>query len=140
MPSAGPAAATPQAADGPPILLVEDEPLVRRLLEQLLSRAGYQVVTSSDPGEALVRIGRERPFDLLVTDVVMARMTGPELAAEIESRRGAIPTVFMSGHTDLDVIRAGKLAPHQRFMPKPFAPAELLVLVREVIESSRARK
>ncbi len=125
---------------GERVLLVEDEPLVRRLLEQLLSRAGYQVVASSESSEALARIDRERPFDLLVTDVMMARMTGPELAAEIESRRGTIPTIFMSGHTELDVIRAGKLAPHQRFMPKPFAPAELLVLVRELIESSRGSK
>ena len=116
------------------------QPFASTLLEQLLSRAGYQVVASSESSEALARIDRERPFDLLVTDVMMARMTGPELAAEIESRRGTIPTIFMSGHTELDVIRAGKLAPHQRFMPKPFAPAELLVLVRELIESSRGSK
>jgi signal transduction histidine kinase len=139
------AVAEPQRSDaaggrGERVLLVEDEPLVRRLLEQLLSRAGYQIVAASEPSEALARVDRERPFDLLVSDVVMARMTGPELASEIESRRGPIPTIFMSGHTELDVIRAGKLAPHQRFMPKPFAPAELLVLVRELIESSRVAR
>lgn len=125
---------------GERVLLVEDEPLVRRLLEQLLSRAGYQVVAASDASEALARIEREHAFDLIVTDVVMARMTGPELVAEIESRLGPIATVFMSGHTDLEAIRAGKLAPHQRFMPKPFAPAELLALVRELIESARAKR
>ena len=70
---------------------------------------------------------------------MMANMTGLELAAEIEKLRGPIPTVFMSGHTDLDVIRNGRLASHQRFMPKPFAPPELLSLVRELIESARAQ-
>jgi PAS domain S-box-containing protein len=125
---------------GERVLLVEDEPLVRRLLEQLLSRAGYQVVAAADAGEALSRVERGHALDLLVTDVVMAQMTGIELAAEIEAAHGAIPTVFMSGHTDLDVIRGGKLAPHQRFMPKPFAPAELLVIVRELIESTAGRR
>ena len=123
---------------GERVLLVEDEPLVRRLLEQLLSRAGYQTVAASDASEALARFGREHAFDILISDVVMAGMTGPELSAAIESRFGPIATVFMSGHTDLEAIRAGRLAPHQRFMPKPFAPAELLALVRELIESTRA--
>ena len=125
---------------GERVLLVEDEPLVRRLLEQLLSRAGYQVVASSDPSEVLARIERERPFDLLVTDVVMSNMSGPELAGEIESLQGPLPTILISGHTNLDLFRADKLAPHQRFIAKPFAPPELLQRVRELIESSRAGK
>jgi CheY-like chemotaxis protein len=118
------------------VLLIEDEPLVRRLLEQLLMRAGYQAVPASDPLEALARVERERQFDLIITDVVMASMSGPELVERIEALRGPMPTIFMSGHTDHEKFRKGRLASNHRFMPKPFAPADLLMLVREVMAST----
>ncbi|MFZ4750722.1 MAG: ATP-binding protein, partial [Phycisphaerales bacterium] len=128
------AAAPAEGGRGERVLLVEDEPLVRKLLEQLLSRAGYQVSSSSDPIEALALAERERAFDVLVSDVVMAGMTGPELAARIETSCGAVPTIFMSGHTEDELIRSGALRPHQRYMPKPFSPAELLAKVRELVD------
>ena len=124
---------------GERILLVEDEPHVRRVLDQLLSRAGYQVVSYAEPAEALAIAQRERHFDLLATDVVMHGLMGPELARRIEESCGPVPTVFMSGHTDDPMIRSGTLAEHQRFMPKPFAPGELLQVVRELIGRHRAR-
>jgi signal transduction histidine kinase len=122
---------------GERILLVEDEPLVRRLLEQLLVRAGYEVSAASDSGEALARVQRPQPIDLVVTDVVMAQMTGPELMQRITALRGPIATVFMSGHTDDETVTSGRLSREQRFMSKPFAPAALLSLVRELLESTR---
>ena len=127
-------AAPVEGGRGERVLLVEDEPLVRKLLEQLLSRAGYQVSSSSDPIEALALAERERAFDVLVSDVVMAGMTGPELAARIESACGAVPTIFMSGHTEDEFIRSGALRAHQRYMPKPFTPSELLAKVRELVD------
>ncbi len=122
---------------GERVLLVEDEPLVRRLLEQLLVRAGYEVSAASDPGEALARAQRPQPIDLVVTDVVMAQMTGPELMQRITALRGPIATVFMSGHTDDETVTRGRLSREQRFMSKPFAPAALLSLVRELLDSTR---
>ncbi len=127
-------AAPAEGGRGERVLLVEDEPLVRKLLEQLLSRAGYPVSSSSDPIEALALAERERAFDVLVSDVVMAGMTGPELAARIESACGAVPTIFMSGHTEDEFIRSGALRAHQRYMPKPFTPSELLAKVRELVD------
>ena len=129
------ATAPAEGGRGERLMLVEDEPLVRKLLEQLLSRAGYQVVSASDPMEAMVIAERERAFDLLVTDVVMAGCTGIELAARIEAQGGRIPTIFISGHTQDDAIRSGALRADQRFIPKPFAPAELLAKVRELIDA-----
>lgn len=122
---------------GERILLVEDEPLVRRLLEQLLVRAGYEVTAAADPSEALARVQRPQPIDLVVTDVVMSQMTGPELMQRITALRGPIATVFMSGHTDDETVTSGRLRREQRFMSKPFAPTALLSLVRELIESTR---
>ena len=126
-----------QGGRGERLLLVEDEPLVRKLLEQLMSRAGYQVTSSSDPMAALALAQLDAGIELIVTDVVMAGMTGPELVEKIEQVRGAIPTIFMSGHTEDEFIRSGTLGDHQRFMQKPFSPAELLSEVRALLESRR---
>ena len=134
------AAAATEGGRGERILLVEDEPLVRRVLDQILTRAGYQVVSSGDSGEALAIAQKERAFDALVTDVVMPGMLGPQLARKVEESCGAMPTVFMSGHTDDESLRKGTLAPHQRFMPKPFTPTELLEIVRELLASSKGMR
>jgi CheY-like chemotaxis protein/two-component sensor histidine kinase len=123
---------------GERILLVEDEPLVRKLLEQLLSRAGYQVTATSDPVHALTLTQGPARFDAIVSDVVMANLSGPELAERIEAGVGPVPTVFMSGHTEDEFIRKGAIRGHQRFLSKPFAPQELLQRLREVLDPSRA--
>lgn len=124
---------------GERLLLVEDEPLVRKLLEQLLSRAGYQVTATSDPMHALALSQGAARFDAIVSDVVMAGLTGPELAGRIESQFGPVPTVFMSGHTEDEFLRSGAVRAHQRFMPKPFAPHDLLQQLREVLATASAR-
>jgi len=118
---------------GERVLLVEDESMVRQLLERVLSQAGYQVSSSLSSDAALKFATAGRPFDLLVTDVVMPGLTGPELAAKIEGICGVTPTIFMSGYSEDAALREGRLRPHQRFMPKPFAPPELLVVIREVL-------
>jgi len=126
---------SPQGGRGERLLLVEDEPLVRRLLEQLLSRAGFQVISASTPSEAMAHVDRDRPFEVIVSDVVMAGMTGPEFAARVEAECGAVPTIFMSGHTEDEAIRSGAMQPHQCFMPKPFAPSELLLQLRRLLDA-----
>jgi signal transduction histidine kinase len=141
-PAAEPAApvSAPSGGRGERVLLVEDEPLVRRLLEQLLGRAGYQVSAHADASQAFAAIGRPQSFDLLVTDVVMAGMTGPELSRRIESEIGPMPTVFMSGHNEDDMFRRGELPPHHRFMPKPFSPNEFLEVAHELIASAPRKR
>jgi signal transduction histidine kinase/CheY-like chemotaxis protein len=122
-----------QGGRGERILLVEDEPLVRRLLERVLTQAGYQVASSLGSDAALSIARRSRPFDALVTDVVMPGLSGPELASELERNGHRIPTVFMSGHSEDGMISSGRLAPYQRFLPKPFPPMELLSVIRELL-------
>jgi len=123
-----------QGGRGERLLLVEDEPMVRKLLEQLLSRVGFQVSSASTPAEAMLLLDRDRPFEAIVSDVVMAGMSGPEFAARVEVECGPVPTIFMSGHTEDEAIRSGAFKPHQRFMQKPFAPSELLVRLRELLD------
>jgi len=133
-PAAEPAMKPAVGGRGEGLLLVGDEPLVRKLLEQLLSRAGYQVTSSGDPMHALSLAEGAARFDAIVTDVVMAGMTGPELVERIEASFGPVPTVFMSGHTEDEFIRRGEIVSHRRFIPKPFAPQDLLQRLREVVE------
>ncbi|MFM1821798.1 MAG: hypothetical protein RI967_64 [Planctomycetota bacterium] len=123
---------------GERILLVEDEGLVRRLLETLLTRAGYQVVATADPAEAALRAERERAFDLLVTDIVMAGMSGRDLARRVEDACGPVATLFMSGHTDDEGVRGEDLAVHQRFLAKPFDHEVLLTGVRALLDETRS--
>ncbi|MFM7260839.1 MAG: ATP-binding protein [bacterium] len=131
--SGGEAPVLAQGGRGERILLVEDEPLVRKLLERVLTQAGYQVASSLGSEAALQLAKRSRPFDLLVTDVVMPGRSGPELAAELEHEGKRLPTIFMSGHNEDVRLASGALATHQRFMPKPFPPMELLAVIRELL-------
>lgn len=87
------------------ILLVEDDPVVRRLTSRILVQAGYEVTEAGNGVEGLhhAREAR-RPFDLLLTDLVMPRMSGAELAATLRGERPDLPVVFMSGYAD-DVIQ-----------------------------------
>ncbi len=120
---------------GERVLLVEDEPLVRKLLEQLLTRAGYQVAASLGSDSALELVKRSRPFNIIVTDVVMPGLSGPQLATRIEEVCGVTPTIFMSGYTEDPATRASALKSHQRYMSKPFAPQELLAAIRALLAS-----
>ncbi len=125
---------TPQLAANQRVLLVEDEDLVRRLVEQVLVGGGYKVTAVGDPRAALALAESSPPFDLLVSDVVMSGSTGLEMARMIEKSTPRIPTIFMSGYTDDPALRAGTILPHQRYIAKPFTPEVLLNLARVLLQ------
>jgi CheY-like chemotaxis protein len=124
------------------ILLVEDEPAVRRIARDVLQRAGYHVSEASNGAEALARYGDDlERFDLLVTDVVMPLMNGVRLAEEMRQRRPELKVLFISGHAE-DVL-AGRAvdAVASHFLPKPFHPDMLAHKVRAVLdEAGESRK
>ncbi|MFW6181756.1 MAG: response regulator, partial [Spirochaetota bacterium] len=121
--------------EGETVLLVEDEPAILHMGEDMLGELGYRVLAASTPGEALERVGKhEGEIHLLVTDVVMPGMNGTELARNLIDRYPGLKCLFMSGYT------ANILAPHRvleegvHFIQKPFTVAELAAKVREVLE------
>ena len=117
------------------VLIVEDEPAVRRIAERILLRAGYQVVTATSPEEALLlggKLGCE--VSLLLTDVVMPRIDGGELASRLTSVCPGLRTLFMSGYADLAIVRNHILLPGKHFICKPFSAADLTARVREVLD------
>ena len=119
-----PANAAPRAA-GLRVLLVEDDDAIRRLMDRLLTRAGYQVTALPDPREA-GSVAAQTPLAALITDVVMPHGSGPEVADAVEVHAPNLPTIFMSGYTEDPRLRQEALRPHQRFLAKPFPPAALL--------------
>jgi two-component system, cell cycle sensor histidine kinase and response regulator CckA len=119
------------------ILVVEDEPALRKLNVHLLKHAGYRVLDTSDGLQAL-RLVRERPpaevIDLVVTDVIMPHMDGVQMAREICALRPDTRILFISGYTSDYLETRGALNAGVSLLEKPFAPAALLQTVRKVLE------
>jgi PAS domain S-box-containing protein len=119
------------------ILLVEDEPSVRVLVNAVLARAGYRVLDAGDADAAMAIVQHHRgPIDLLLTDVVMPKMNGRDLARAIAARRPRIPVLFMSGYTDSTAIEAPEGAGAYAFLQKPFAAEALMAQIRELLDAS----
>jgi two-component system cell cycle sensor histidine kinase/response regulator CckA len=117
------------------ILLCEDEPAVRDLVAAVLRRFGYVVVVATNPAEALLAVAdRQAPIDLLLSDVVMPAMSGPDLARRAVSMRPDLRVVLMSGYAidDADREAIGRAA----FLAKPFTPAELARTIRDALDGT----
>lgn len=125
------AATLPPAGQGERVLLVEDEPAVRAAARRILTDAGYAVLEAADGTQALSVDQAQQAIDLLVTDVVMPGMSGPELADHLHTRRPGLPVVYMSGYADDVLLRRGTVAADDAFVDKPFTAARLLAAVRE---------
>jgi PAS domain S-box-containing protein len=119
------------------ILIVEDEAAVRRLAASVLRGAGYQVQEARDAIEALALVESKQPFDLVVTDVIMPKMSGKELYDQIKVIAPRIKVLFMSGYTDDALAHHGVLGPELCFLEKPFSPVGLARKVREVIDGPK---
>jgi CheY-like chemotaxis protein len=119
------------------ILLVEDEAVNRMLAEDVLSEAGHQVISAGN-GRAALRLLEQHPdrIDLLITDVVMPEMGGPELAAHLASSRPGLAILYMSGYTDHALLHRGVIEQGTAFLQKPFLPEALLKKVDELLRSN----
>jgi DNA-binding NtrC family response regulator len=122
------------------ILLVEDDEMVRNLVHETLEREGYKVIGAADPLEAQrIADGYRGKIQLLITDVVMPRLSGKELAKALVERRPDMKVLYMSGYTDSAIVNSGILQKEVAFLQKPFTPSALAAKVRDVIENGRIR-
>jgi CheY-like chemotaxis protein len=117
------------------ILLVEDDDMLRTLVRETMEGEGYRILEASDPLEARsLAAGRQGAIQLLITDVIMPKASGPELARELLPLCPGLKVLYMSGHTDRAISKRGIRRKEVAFLPKPFTPAELTAKVREVLE------
>jgi two-component system cell cycle sensor histidine kinase/response regulator CckA len=143
------AASAPQAPRAPSavapggtetVLLVEDEVAVRRLAHRTLGARGYQVVEAEDGMAALaVAASHQGTIDILVTDIVMPRMNGLQLVAELRARHPALAVVLMSGYSEEVVEQRGAIPDDCIFLSKPFRAETLAAAVADAL-AARPRK
>jgi two-component system cell cycle sensor histidine kinase/response regulator CckA len=119
------------------IIVVDDEPPLRRLVARVLGELGYRVLVAGNGPEALELLeDMQEPPDLLITDVVLpGGLQGNELAREIASLAPGLPVLYMSGHPRDAIVHAGRLDQGVCFLGKPFTPQGLIAKVREVLGS-----
>ena len=116
------------------ILLVEDEPAVRHVTREALEMGGYRVLAADGP-DAATHIARDESnaIDLLLTDVVMPGMNGPELARPVRELRPELVTLFMTGYADAEVLRLAMLEGPHKHIQKPFTVHSLLARVADAL-------
>jgi CheY-like chemotaxis protein len=131
VPATGPAAGGSET-----VLLVEDEDSVRELVEELLRAAGYDVLTAGRPADAL-RLADDcaGPLHLLITDVVMPQMAGPDLARRLRGMRPGLKVLYLSGYSPGIVADRGVLEEGAMFLQKPFSAEALETKVRETLDA-----
>jgi len=121
------------------VLLVEDAEALRPMIHEILEAAGYSVLGSSDPEEALLRAASyDGALDLVLTDVVMPHMSGPDLVKVIHATRPRVKVLYMSGYTNDAIGKQGVIEPGMHFLQKPFTSEALLGSVRKALDRSQS--
>jgi CheY-like chemotaxis protein len=133
-----------EAADRAPIkrgsetvLLVEDEDMVRKLASELLEESGY-IVLEANGGEEAINLGKAhtKPIDLLITDVVMPKLSGKEVADQLRAVHPETKVLFMSGYTDEAIVHHGIVDSGIDFIQKPFSERALAQKIRDVLDTN----
>jgi nitrogen-specific signal transduction histidine kinase/CheY-like chemotaxis protein len=121
------------------VLVVEDEDSVRLVAVGSLRKAGYQVLQAASGEEALrVASSHAGPIDLVLTDVLMPGIHGPELVKRLKESRPAVRALYMSGHADDALLHHGILEGELSFLEKPFTRNDLAKKVRDVLDGARS--
>ncbi len=120
------------------VLVVEDDPSLRTLLESMLTAHGYRVTMAADGFQALETVKHQnlRP-DLVLTDVIMPGMSGKQLADRLREKHPGLKILFMSGYTDNAIAHHGILAPGIPFLHKPFSRTDLITKIAELLADRR---
>ena len=134
------AAPDADAAGTETILLTEDEPAVRALARIALLRQGYRVIEAASGAEACELVEQQNlAIDLILTDVVMPGMSGPELVRRLRVSHPEVKVIYMSGYHDDALLRHHVRAHEVPFVPKPFLPRHLVQVVHDTLATGFQR-
>jgi CheY-like chemotaxis protein len=112
------------------VLIVEDQPEVAQLVQRLIEPAGYVITVATDALMAVTQVAAGAHPDLLITDVVMPTMTGPELASALRTHHPDLPVLYMSGYTAASLGPQLHLDENSMLLEKPFTRSTLLGAIR----------
>jgi two-component system, cell cycle sensor histidine kinase and response regulator CckA len=112
------------------VLIVEDQPEVAQLVQRLIAPAGYEITVATDALMAVTQVAAGAHPDLLITDVVMPTMTGPELAGALRTHHPDLPVLYMSGYTAASLGPQLTLDENSMLIEKPFTRSTLLGAIR----------
>jgi two-component system cell cycle sensor histidine kinase/response regulator CckA len=139
LPLAQPLAAAPKGEGT--VLLVEDEAALRVLAAESLKRLGYTVLQAGNGLEALaVADHHSGKIDVVVTDIVMPRMGGPELAKKLRQKREGVAVIFMSGYTEAAALENAEIGTDAILLNKPFSTEALARKINEVKHRAAGKK
>jgi two-component system cell cycle sensor histidine kinase/response regulator CckA len=129
----------PPAGDGETILVLDDEPDVRKLVATMLSSNGYTVLTAAN-GESAIKTFKKskRPVDLVLLDVVSPGLSGPMVAERLTELRPGLRVLFMSGYDSTNVVQRYVVDKGHALLTKPFTERQLAKKVREVLHAKPA--
>lgn len=121
----------------PKVLVVDDEPMIRKVISWTLQRRGYDVLVASDGEDGLTCYQDHPGIDLVLSDIVMPRLDGVGMVQALRERDPAVPVLFMSGYTghDRPTLTDDDL---RRLLDKPFTPAQLVARIEEVLAAAPA--
>ncbi len=120
------------------ILVVEDDDSVRHTTTQILAQYGYHVISAPDAATAIhaANTATDISLDLVLTDIIMPDMNGPDLADYIQSQREDVKIIYMSGYTHNEIEKKGLSATQLKYIQKPFRPIELVKLIRSTLDNA----
>ncbi len=124
----------PGGAERDTVLVVEDEDAVRRIVERILNRAGYRVLAAASGEDALQLLTAETSLDVVLSDVMMPNMSGPEVVARVQKRFPEVTVLYMSGYADDMLTTQGVLEAGTQLLRKPFEPDALTARLRELLD------
>ena len=121
------------------ILVVDDEPEIRKLVGAMVGQFGYNVLTADSGEHALTLYRQHAPLELLITDVVAPGMSGPMLADKLSAQQPGLRVLFISGYDNTHVVQKYVVEKGHALLAKPFTVAELKAKVKELLSAAPAR-
>ena len=117
------------------ILVADDDPEICTMIKKILGKGPFRVVSCNDAESALIHIGRDAPYDMLISDFMLPGISGIELIAQVRQNRATaqMPIVMISGHNSYGMDARAKAAGANAFLHKPFALSQLYATVRQLL-------